>query len=52
MYNNKNKKNKKKADDVVSSNVVHEGNAVKGCIIVKIHKDNIEIKTLDVQRKS
>ena len=47
MYNNK----KKKANAVVSSSVVREGNVVKGCIVVKIHNGNVEIKTMDVQQK-
>ena len=50
MYNNK-KKNKK-ANTVISSSVVREGNVVKGCMIVKIQKDNTEIKTPDIKQKA
>ncbi|MHC4640813.1 MAG: hypothetical protein ACYS32_04150 [Planctomycetota bacterium] len=40
----KKKKNKKKADAVISSNVVYEGDIIKGDIVIKIHKGKIEIE--------
>jgi len=42
----KKKNNKKKAAAVISGNgnVVQEGDVVKGDIVIKIHKDKVEIE--------
>jgi len=50
VFIHKNYKKKNKANAIISCDVVRKGNVVKGYIVVKIHNDNVEIKTSDVQR--